>query len=123
VAVQEQKEKLKPLVAHARSSLAPENQSYALVFMVGLAEIWHTKPKVPVRPRGDLGRTFSRGHIDQYRFDIFVRERIYLRYAETFFETEQSDVLHESRITLHQPLVLFALTKSDYERQCLTVDR
>ncbi len=91
--------------------------------MVGLAQIWHTKPNVPFRPRGDLGRTFSRGHIDQYLFDIFVRKRIYLRYAETFFEREQIDVLDDSRIAFHQALVLFALTKSDYERQCLTVDR
>ncbi|MGP1683064.1 MAG: HD-GYP domain-containing protein, partial [Giesbergeria sp.] len=32
------------------------------------------------------------GHIDPDLFDVFLRERVYLRYAERFLEPEQIDV-------------------------------
>ena len=66
---------------------------------------------------------FSRGDINQCPFDIFVRKRIYLRYAEASFGGEQIDIPDELRVALHQALALPALTKSDYEGQCLTVNR
>lgn len=38
-----------------------------------------------------LGNFKLRGHIDPDLFDVFVRERIYLRYAEQFLDPEQID--------------------------------
>lgn len=32
------------------------------------------------------------GHIDPDLFDVFVRERVYLRYARQFLEPEQVDL-------------------------------
>jgi len=45
-----------------------------------------------------LGNFKLRGHIDPDLFDVFVRERVYLRYAEQFLETEQIDEVDVSRI-------------------------
>jgi len=50
-----------------------------------------------------LGRFKLNGHIDPDLFDIFVRKRIYLRYAEMFLDKEQIDVVDESRIPGYQP--------------------
>lgn len=50
-----------------------------------------------------LGRFKQNGHIDADLFDIFVRKKIYLRYAEMFLDKEQIDVVDESRITGYQP--------------------
>ena len=40
-------------------------------------------------------------HIDPDIFDLFVREKIYLRYAEMFLEPSQIDEVDESRIPGH----------------------
>jgi HD-GYP domain-containing protein (c-di-GMP phosphodiesterase class II) len=45
-----------------------------------------------------LGRFKLNGHIDPDLFDVFIRERVYLRYAEQFLDPEQIDVVDLSRI-------------------------
>jgi len=51
-----------------------------------------------------LGKMKLDNHIDPDLFDIFVREKIYLRYAEKFLEPEQIDEVDESKIPGYQPL-------------------
>jgi len=50
-----------------------------------------------------LGRMKLNQHIDPDLFDIFVRKKVYLRYAEMFLEPEQIDEVDESRIPGYQP--------------------
>ncbi|MCA3074938.1 MAG: phosphohydrolase, partial [Rhodocyclaceae bacterium] len=38
-----------------------------------------------------LGRMRINGHIDPDLFDVFLREKVYLRYAEQFLDPEQID--------------------------------
>lgn len=38
------------------------------------------------------------GHIDPDIFDVFVREKVYMRYADEFLQTEQIDEIDESKI-------------------------
>ena len=45
-----------------------------------------------------LGRFRLNGHIDPDLFDIFVREKVYLRYAREFLDPEQIDTVDESGI-------------------------
>jgi HD-GYP domain-containing protein (c-di-GMP phosphodiesterase class II) len=45
-----------------------------------------------------LGRFKLNGHIDPDLFDIFVREKVYLRYAREFLDPEQIDAVDESKI-------------------------
>jgi HD-GYP domain-containing protein (c-di-GMP phosphodiesterase class II) len=45
-----------------------------------------------------LGKFRLNGHIDPDLFDIFVRERVFLRYAEQFLDPEQIDDVDVSRI-------------------------
>ena len=45
-----------------------------------------------------LGKFKENGHIDPDLFDIFVREKVYLRYAREFLDPEQIDEVDESRI-------------------------
>lgn len=45
-----------------------------------------------------LGRMKMNHHIDPDLFDIFVREKIYLKYAEQFLEPEQIDEVDHSKI-------------------------
>jgi HD-GYP domain-containing protein (c-di-GMP phosphodiesterase class II) len=45
-----------------------------------------------------LGNFKLNGHIDPDLFDIFVREKIYLKYAEQFLEAEQIDHVDEGKI-------------------------
>ena len=45
-----------------------------------------------------LGRFKLNGHIDPDLFDVFIRERLYLRYAEQFLDPEQIDDVDLSRI-------------------------
>lgn len=45
-----------------------------------------------------LGRMKQNNHIDPDLFDIFVRRKIYRRYAEMFLDPEQIDAVDESRI-------------------------
>ncbi len=50
-----------------------------------------------------LGKMKVEHHIDPDLFDIFVREKVYLRYAEQFLEPEQIDDVDESKIPGYQP--------------------
>jgi HD-GYP domain-containing protein (c-di-GMP phosphodiesterase class II) len=45
-----------------------------------------------------LGRMKLGGHVDPDLFDIFVAEKVYLRYAREFLDPEQIDAVDESRI-------------------------
>lgn len=45
-----------------------------------------------------LGKFKLNGHIDPDLFDVFVREKVYLRYAEQFLDPEQIDEVDLSRI-------------------------
>jgi HD-GYP domain-containing protein (c-di-GMP phosphodiesterase class II) len=50
-----------------------------------------------------LGKMKLDHHIDPDLFDIFVREKIYLKYAHQFLELEQIDDVDESKIPGYQP--------------------
>jgi HD-GYP domain-containing protein (c-di-GMP phosphodiesterase class II) len=50
-----------------------------------------------------LGKMKVEHHIDPDLFDIFVREKIYLKYAQQFLEPEQIDDVDESKIPGYQP--------------------
>jgi HD-GYP domain-containing protein (c-di-GMP phosphodiesterase class II) len=45
-----------------------------------------------------LGRMKLNNHVDPDLFDIFVRNKVYLRYAEMFLDKEQIDAVDESKI-------------------------
>ena len=49
-----------------------------------------------------LGRMKQNQHIDPDLFDIFVRRKVYRRYAEMFLDPEQIDTVDESRIPGYQ---------------------
>ena len=50
-----------------------------------------------------LGRLKQNGHVDPDLFDIFVREKVYLRYAREFLDPEQIDEVDETTITGYTP--------------------
>ncbi len=50
-----------------------------------------------------LGRMKLNNHVDPDLFDIFVRRRVYRRYAEMFLDAEQIDAVDESKIPGFQP--------------------
>ena len=50
-----------------------------------------------------LGKMKVEQHIDPDLFDIFVREKIYLKYAQQFLEPEQIDDVDETKIPGYQP--------------------
>ncbi len=50
-----------------------------------------------------LGRMKVNQHIDPDLFDLFIREKIYLSYAEKFLEPEQIDAVDHSRIPGYIP--------------------
>jgi hypothetical protein len=50
-----------------------------------------------------LGRFKLNGHIDPDLFDVFVRRKVYLRYAEQFLDREQIDEVNESAIPGYTP--------------------
>jgi HD-GYP domain-containing protein (c-di-GMP phosphodiesterase class II) len=50
-----------------------------------------------------LGRMKENGHVDPDLFDIFVRDKVYLRYAREFLDLEQIDEVDESRIPGYRP--------------------
>ncbi len=45
-----------------------------------------------------LGRMKLNNHVDPDLFDIFVRQKVYLKYAEMFLDPEQIDVVDETRV-------------------------
>ena len=50
-----------------------------------------------------LGRLSLNGHIDPELFDVFVRRKIYLRYADMFLDKEQIDDVDPARIPGYTP--------------------
>jgi len=50
-----------------------------------------------------LGNFKLNGHIDPDLFDVFVRKKVYLRYAEQFLDPDQIDKVDESRIPGYSP--------------------
>lgn len=51
-----------------------------------------------------LGKMKLDNHIDPDLFDIFVREKVYLKYAQQFLESEQIDDVDEAKIPGYQPI-------------------
>jgi HD-GYP domain-containing protein (c-di-GMP phosphodiesterase class II) len=45
-----------------------------------------------------LGNFRQNGHVDPDLFDVFVRKKVYLRYAQQFLDREQIDEVDESKI-------------------------
>jgi len=45
-----------------------------------------------------LGKFRLNGHIDPDLFEVFIRERVYLKYAEQFLDPEQIDAVDEAGI-------------------------
>jgi HD-GYP domain-containing protein (c-di-GMP phosphodiesterase class II) len=50
-----------------------------------------------------LGRMKENGHVDPDLFDIFVRDKVYLRYAREFLDPEQIDEVDEAGIPGYKP--------------------
>ncbi|MBE0614773.1 MAG: GAF domain-containing protein [Burkholderiales bacterium] len=50
-----------------------------------------------------LGKFKEGGHIDPDLFDVFVRQKVYLRYAEQFLDKNQIDRVDESKIPGYTP--------------------
>ncbi|MDZ4211059.1 MAG: HD domain-containing phosphohydrolase, partial [Methylotenera sp.] len=50
-----------------------------------------------------LGKMKEDQHIDPDLFDIFVRDKVYLKYAQQFLESEQIDDVDETKIPGYQP--------------------
>jgi HD-GYP domain-containing protein (c-di-GMP phosphodiesterase class II) len=50
-----------------------------------------------------LGRMKEGGHVDPDLFDIFVRDKVYLRYAREFLDPEQIDEVDEGKIPGYRP--------------------
>ena len=50
-----------------------------------------------------LGKFKENGHIDPDLFDVFVREKVYLSYAQQFLDAAQIDTVDESRIPGYTP--------------------
>ena len=50
-----------------------------------------------------LGRFKLNGHIDPDLFDIFLRKKVYLKYAEQFLDPDQIDEVQEAALPGYQP--------------------
>ncbi len=50
-----------------------------------------------------LGKMKLDNHIDPDLFDLFIREKLYMRYAEQFLEPEQIDAVDEALIPGYAP--------------------
>jgi HD-GYP domain-containing protein (c-di-GMP phosphodiesterase class II) len=50
-----------------------------------------------------LGRMKVGGHIDPDLFDIFVRDKVYMRYAQEFLDPEQIDEVDETKLPGYAP--------------------
>jgi response regulator RpfG family c-di-GMP phosphodiesterase len=80
--------------------------------VMGIADIFEalTARDRPYKPGktlseslGILGRMKQGGHIDPDLFDIFVRDKVYLRYAREFLDPEQIDEVDEKLIPGYKP--------------------
>ena len=75
--------------------------------IMGIADIFealtagdrpYKKGKTITEALNVLGKFRLNGHIDPDLFDVFVRERVYLRYADRFLDHEQIDEVDVSKI-------------------------
>ncbi len=75
--------------------------------VMGIADIFealtakdrpYKKGKTLTESLNILGRFKLNGHVDPDLFDVFVREKVYLRYAEQFLDPEQIDAVDEAAI-------------------------
>lgn len=80
--------------------------------MMGVADIFealtskdrpYKKAKTLSETLNILGNMKLNQHIDEDVFDLFIREKIYLRYAEMFLDPEQIDAIDESNIIGYTP--------------------
>jgi HD-GYP domain-containing protein (c-di-GMP phosphodiesterase class II) len=80
--------------------------------VMGIADIFEalTAKDRPYKPGktlseslGILGRMKENGHVDPDLFDIFVREKVYMRYAKEFLDPEQIDAVDVSAIPGYRP--------------------
>src|SRR5665647_50642 len=80
--------------------------------MMGIADIFealtardrpYKKAKTLSESLFILGKMKLDNHVDPDLFDLFVRQKVYLRYAEEFLESEQIDEVDESRIPGYTP--------------------
>ena len=80
--------------------------------IMGIADIFealtakdrpYKKGKTLTESLNILGRFKLNGHVDPDLFDVFVREKIYLRYAEQFLDPGQIDTVDEAAIPGFQP--------------------
>jgi len=80
--------------------------------VMGIADIFealtakdrpYKKGKTLSESLGILGRMKEGGHVDPDLFDIFVRDKVYLRYAREFLDPEQIDDVDESAIPGFRP--------------------
>jgi HD-GYP domain-containing protein (c-di-GMP phosphodiesterase class II) len=80
--------------------------------VMGIADIFeaitakdrpYKKGKTLTESLNILGRFKLNGHVDPDLFDVFVREKVYLRYAEQFLDPEQIDAVDESAIPGYGP--------------------
>ena len=80
--------------------------------VMGIADIFealtakdrpYKKGKTLSESLGILGRMKEGGHVDPDLFDIFVRDKVYLRYAHEFLDPEQSDEVDQSAIPGFKP--------------------
>ena len=80
--------------------------------MMGIADIFealtakdrpYKKGKTLTESLSILGKFKLGGHIDPDLFDIFVREKVYLAYAQQFLDPEQIDEVDVSKIPGYQP--------------------
>jgi HD-GYP domain-containing protein (c-di-GMP phosphodiesterase class II) len=80
--------------------------------MMGIADIFealtakdrpYKKGKTLSESLAIMGKFKLGGHIDPDLFDIFVREKVYLTYAQQFLDPEQIDNVDESKIPGYSP--------------------
>jgi HD-GYP domain-containing protein (c-di-GMP phosphodiesterase class II) len=80
--------------------------------VMGIADIFEAltakdRPYKPGKTLSDslaiLGKMKVGGHIDPDLFDIFVRDKVYMRYAREFLDPEQIDEVDESAIPGYTP--------------------
>ena len=80
--------------------------------MMGIADIFealtskdrpYKKAKTLSETLTILGKMKLDNHIDPDIFDLFIREKIYLKYAEKFLESQQMDEIDENNIPGYRP--------------------
>jgi HD-GYP domain-containing protein (c-di-GMP phosphodiesterase class II) len=80
--------------------------------LMGIADIFEAltakdRPYKPGKTLSEslaiLGKMRETGHIDPDLFDVFVREKVYLRYAREFLDPNQIDDVDETKIPGYQP--------------------